>query len=87
MFVIACLLVDYELISLNAMEERVLPPDIRIKIVFAQANAVDQDEELLEEDVSLHHTEVHSKHNNSARARPLEAKPYLLFCVHVSCTR
>lgn len=34
------------------MEERVLPPEIRIKIVFAQANSVDEDEELLEEDVS-----------------------------------
>lgn len=35
------------------MEERVLPPEIRLKIVFAQANAVEQEEERLEADVSL----------------------------------
>lgn len=33
------------------MEERVLPPDVRIKIVVAQANA-GEDEEEMEEDVS-----------------------------------
>lgn len=43
---------DFERISLNAVEERVLPPDVRIKIVCAQANAVEQEEELLEADVS-----------------------------------
>lgn len=30
-----------------------LPPDIRIKIVFAQANAGEQEEEMLEADVSF----------------------------------
>eukprot|EP00903_Cladosiphon_okamuranus_P008099 g7807.t1 len=45
-------LTHFERISLNAMEERVLPPDVRIKIVCAQANAVEQEEEQqLEEDV------------------------------------
>lgn len=44
---------DFERISLNAMEERVLPPDVRIKIVCAQATAVEQEEELLEADVSI----------------------------------
>lgn len=43
---------DFERISLNAMEERVLPPDVRIKIVCAQASAVEQEEELLEANVS-----------------------------------
>lgn len=44
---------DFERISLNAMEERVLPPEIRIKIVFAQAQAVAQEEEdLLDANVS-----------------------------------
>lgn len=43
---------DFERTSLNAMEERVLPPDVRIKIVCAQANAVEQEEEMLEADVS-----------------------------------
>lgn len=44
---------DFERVSLNAAEERVLPPEIRIKIVFAQANAGEQEEEMLETDVSL----------------------------------
>lgn len=43
---------DFERISLNAMEERVLPPDVRIKIVCAQASAVEQEEEQLEAEVS-----------------------------------
>lgn len=50
-FVLCCK--DFERISLNAMEERVLPPEIRLKIVFAQANAVEEEEERLEADVSL----------------------------------
>lgn len=42
------------------MEERVLPPEIRLKIVFAQANAVEQEEERLEADVSLNqHTKFY----------------------------
>ncbi|CAM9133010.1 unnamed protein product [Ectocarpus sp. 8 AP-2014] len=44
-------LTHFERISLNAMEERVLPPEIRLKIVFAQANAVEEEEERLEADV------------------------------------
>lgn len=39
-------LTDYERVRLNAMEERVLPPYVRIKIVFAQANAGDREEEI-----------------------------------------
>eukprot|EP00752_Nemacystus_decipiens_P001886 g1816.t1 len=45
-------LTHFERISLNAMEERVLPPDVRIKIVCAQASAVEQEEELLEAEVN-----------------------------------
>ncbi|CAM9978227.1 unnamed protein product [Scytosiphon promiscuus] len=44
-------LTHFERVSLNAAEERVLPPEIRIKIVFAQANAGEQEEEMLEADV------------------------------------
>lgn len=40
------LIIDYERVRLNAMEERVLPPYVRIKIVFAQANAGDREEEI-----------------------------------------
>ena len=43
---------EYERICLNAMEERVLPPDVRLKMVFAQANASESEEEELEADVS-----------------------------------
>lgn len=45
------LLLEYERVALNAMEERVLPPDVRIKIVVAQANVGD-DEEEMEHEVS-----------------------------------
>lgn len=43
---LASLLAEYERICLNAMEERVLPADVRIKIVFAQANAGDREEDM-----------------------------------------
>lgn len=45
-FVFDTTLTDYERVRLNAMEERVLPPYVRIKIVFAQANAGDREEEI-----------------------------------------
>ena len=51
---------DFERITLNAMEERVLPPEIRIKIVFAQAQAVAQEEEdVLDANVSDLRTKSH----------------------------
>lgn len=42
---------EYERITLNAVEERILPPDVRIKIAVAQANAGDYGQEKMEADV------------------------------------
>lgn len=47
----SCHFAEYERITLNAMEQRVLPPDVRIKIAVAQANAGEDREEKMEADV------------------------------------